>query len=68
MIKRVNLLFFIQYFNDKSRRSQMFFKIGVHKTLLKRDSSTAVFLWILRNFYEQLFYRTSWADASVMTN
>ena len=27
--------------------------------LLKRDSNTGIFLWILQNFYEQLFYRTS---------
>ena len=26
-------------------------------TLLKRDFNTSVFLWILRNFCEQLFYR-----------
>ena len=28
-------------------------------TLLLRDSSTVVFLWILRNLQERLFYRTS---------
>ena len=28
-------------------------------TLLKRDSSTAVFLWILRDFWAHLFWRTS---------
>ena len=27
------------------------------ETLLKRDSNTGVFMWILQNFYEQLFYR-----------
>ena len=27
-------------------------------TLLKRDSNTGVFLWILRNFYKHLFCRT----------
>ena len=28
-------------------------------TLLKRDSDTSVFLWILRNFPEHLFWKTS---------
>ena len=28
-------------------------------TLLKRDSNTGVFLWILRNFLKHLFWRTS---------
>ena len=28
-------------------------------TLLKRDSNTSVFLWILWNFWEHLFWRTS---------
>ena len=28
-------------------------------TLLKRDSNTGFFLWILRNFQEHLFWRTS---------
>ena len=32
--------------------------------LLKKDSSTSVFLWILRNVYKQLFYRTSLVAAS----
>ena len=51
-------------------------------TLLKRDSNTGVFLWIWRNFYKYLFWRTSangcfwffktatehrWAAASVLT-
>ena len=36
-------------------------------TLLKRDSNTDVFLWILRNFLEHLFWRTTayswfWSD------
>ena len=34
-------------------------------TLSKRDSSTSVFLWILRNSYERLFYRKPQAVASV---
>ena len=29
-----------------------------HATLWKRDSSTVVFLWIMRNLYEHPFYRT----------
>ena len=32
-------------------------------TLLKRDSSTGAFLWILRNFYGHLFWRTSANDS-----
>ena len=38
-------------------------------TLLKTGSNTGVFLWILRNFQEHLFRRTSalWAAASVLT-
>ena len=28
-------------------------------TLLKGDSNTGVFLWILQNFWEELFWRTS---------
>ena len=31
-------------------------------TLLKRDSGTGVFLWILWHFYEHLFYRTPPGD------
>ena len=33
-------------------------------TLLKRDSNTGVFLRILQNFQEQLFYRTPLVAAS----
>ena len=29
-----------------------------HVTLLKRDSNTNIFLWISRNWYEDLFWRT----------
>ena len=29
---------------------------------LKRDSGTGVFEWVLRNFYEHLFYRTPLGD------
>ena len=44
-------------------RSQMFFKVGVLETwrpatLLKRASGRGVFLWILRNFYKQIFLQT----------
>ena len=31
-------------------------------TLLKKDSGTGVFLWILQNFQEHLFYRTPPGD------
>ena len=34
-------------------------------TLFERDSSTGVFLWILRNFWDQFFYRTPMVTASV---
>ena len=68
----------------RSRRSHMFFKIGLFTnfavftgkhlcwsliliklqawrttTLLNRDSNTVVFLWILRNFYEQPFLQNT---------
>ena len=39
-------------------------KLQAFKLLLKRDSNTDVFLWILQNFWEQLFYRTSQVAAS----
>ena len=35
-----------------------------HAALFKRDSNTDIFLWILRNVQEQLFYRTLWMAAS----
>ena len=40
---------------------------------IKRDSKTGVFLWILQNFEEHLFYRTSpgdcfWKHSLVVTN
>ena len=35
-----------------------------HATLLKKNFDTAVFLRILRNFQEQLFYRTPLVAAS----
>ena len=38
------------------------FLIERSATLLKKDSSTGVFLWILRNFEEHLFYRTPPGD------
>ena len=34
-------------------------------TLLKRDSNTGVFLWILQHFKNSLFYRTLFVAASV---
>ena len=33
--------------------------LWIPATLLKRDSNTNVFLWMLRNFWEHLFWRTS---------
>ena len=56
-----------------SSRSQMFFRISVHKNfakftethlswklfLIKTDSNTSVLLWTLRNFSEHLFYRST---------
>ena len=35
---------------------------------LKRDYNAGFFLWILRNFWEQIFYRTPLAAASVTQN
>ena len=45
-------------------RSVFLIKLQAFKstTLLKRDSNTGVFLWILRNFQEHLFYKTSAND------
>ena len=41
----------------------VFFLIKLHDlrpaTLFKRDFNTGVFLWILRNFYEQLFLQNA---------
>ena len=68
-------LLLVQFRLRRSSRSQMFFKISVLKNfalftgkhlcwslfLIKRE--TGVFLWILRNFYEQLFHRTPLAAA-----
>ena len=36
-------------------------------TLLKRDSNGSVFLWILQNFKQQLFYRTPMIAAFVIS-
>ena len=44
-------------FTGKHLRQSLFFS-KVAESLLKRDSGTGVFLWILRNFREHLFYRT----------
>ena len=44
--------------SDRSSRSQLLRPV----TLLKRDSNIGVFLWILRNFSEQLFWRASVND------
>ena len=55
----------------------MFFKVGVLKNfaistvkylwcLLKRESNTGVFLRILQNFQEHLFWRTSITAAFVL--
>ena len=41
-------------------------KIWKRSTLLKRDCDTGVFPGILRNFYEQLFYRTPPLAASAL--
>ena len=35
-------------------------------TLLKKDSETSVFLWILRNFYENIFYKYRRATAFII--
>ena len=37
-------------------------KTHVPECLLKRDLGTGIFLWILRNFLEYLFYRTPFGD------
>ena len=62
---------FLKTYYALSSRSQVFLKIGVLRTwrtstLLKRDSNTGVFLWILRNFKKQLFHRTPPLAASAL--
>ena len=47
------------------RWSLFFIKIS---TLLKRDSKTVFFPWILKNFYEHLFYRTTPSDLFMNKN
>ena len=46
-------------FHNISRKTSvlksLFDKIADLNNFIKRDSNTIVFLWILRNFYEQLF-------------
>ena len=52
-------------FTGKQLRQSLFFnKVADLKsvTLLKTDSGTGVFLRILRNFQEHLFYRTTLKD------
>ena len=42
---------------------------GVRSTvLLKRNSGTCIFLWVLRNFKERLFYRTPLVATSFLFN
>ena len=49
---------FLPPIHEQPRKGQSW--IGLRTaTLLKRDSHAVVFLWILRNFYEHLFWRTS---------
>ena len=55
------LFCFESYHFDK----KIFLDICRSATLLNRDSNTSVFLWLLRNFWEQLFYRTIQAPDSI---
>ena len=53
----------MQYLQETPVLESLFNKVaGVQvirpSTLLKRDSNTGIFLWILQNIYEHLFWRT----------
>ena len=57
---RKSVVWNFRKFMEKHMRWSLFFiKIS---TLLKRDSKTVFFPWILKNFYEHLFYRTPPSD------
>ena len=43
-------------------QSLFFNKVAGQQLYLKRDPDTGVFLWILQNFQEHLFYRTPLDD------
>lgn len=62
--KRAALKTFPIFSGKHLRWSLLFVKLqGGHATLLKKESNTSGFLRILRNFQEQLFYRTPAADS-----
>ena len=57
---RKSVVWNFRKFMEKHMRWSLFFiKIS---TLLKRDSKTVFFPWILKNFFEHLFYRTPPSD------
>ena len=80
----LDVFFILYLCLNRRSRSQIFFKIGVLKnfanftgkhrfgvrpaTVLKRDSSTGVFLWNLRNFSIALFYKTLPVTVPVCTS
>ena len=59
--EKVVLKEFATFTGKDLRRSNVLIKLKVFRpaTLLQRDSNTGIFLWILRNFTEHLFRRTS---------
>ena len=58
------LLKLLAEFTGKHLCWSLFNKVSCLQTcnFIKRDSNTGVFLWILRNFEEHLFWRTSMDD------
>ena len=61
-------LLFLQFWCSiyRSSHSQLFFKIGVLENAATREKETptVVFIWLLRHFLQQLFYRTPLMAAS----
>ena len=60
VVKKVTLKNFAKFTSKHLCQSLFFNKVAGWKpaTLLKKDFGIGVFLWILRNFLEHLFYRT----------
>ena len=59
--KKIVLKYFVIFTGKHLCWSLLLIKLHAWRppTLLKRDSNTGSFLWILRNFYEQLFLQNT---------
>ena len=69
MLFKVSVLKIFANFTGKHLRWSLFLiksRDGRSATLLKRDPSTGVFLWNLRNFQNTFFYRTPPVAASAL--